>query len=163
MEHGDILGHEFMGEVVEVGRDNTRLKVGDRVVVPFTIACGRCYFCKEELWSLCDNSNPNAWMVEKISGFSPSGLFGYSPLWSGRLPIWATANAARAAGMAAFTGPTKPSVLPFAGFWRSGQNARSHPRTGRAPRSPSFTRPTARCSEAIRLYPGGPAVDQPFG
>ena len=68
MEHGDILGHEFMGEVVEVGRDNARLRVGDRVVVPFTIACGRCYFCKEQLWSLCDNSNPNAWMAEKLSG-----------------------------------------------------------------------------------------------
>src|ERR1051325_2431021 len=83
MEHGDILGHEFMGEGVEVGRDNTRLKVGDRVVVPFTIACGRCYFCKEELWSLCDNSNPNAWMVEKLSGFSASGLFGYSHMYGG--------------------------------------------------------------------------------
>src|SRR5690349_6472986 len=78
MQSGDILGHEFMGEVVEVGRDNTKLKVGDRVVVPFTISCGRCYYCKQELWSLCDNSNPNAWMVEKISGYSPSGLFGYS-------------------------------------------------------------------------------------
>jgi threonine dehydrogenase-like Zn-dependent dehydrogenase len=59
MQKGDVLGHEFMGEVVDVGKDNTRLKVGDRVVVPFTIACGRCYFCKEQLWSLCDNSNPN--------------------------------------------------------------------------------------------------------
>src|SRR5688500_13808802 len=70
MEHGDILGHEFMGEVVEVGKENKRLKVGDRVVVPFTISCGRCFFCKEELWSLCDNSNPNAWMAEKINGYS---------------------------------------------------------------------------------------------
>jgi threonine dehydrogenase-like Zn-dependent dehydrogenase len=63
MEKGDVLGHEFMGEVVEVGRDNDRLQVGDRVVVPFTIACGRCYFCKEGLWSLCDTSNTNAWMA----------------------------------------------------------------------------------------------------
>ena len=55
-----MLGHEFMGEVVDVGRDNDRLKIGDRVVVPFTIACGRCYFCKEQLWSPRDNSNPNA-------------------------------------------------------------------------------------------------------
>ena len=83
MEQGDILGHEFMGEVVEVGRDNHRLKVGDRVVVPFTIACGRCFFCKEELWSLCDNSNPNAWMAEKLSGYSGSGLFGYSHMYGG--------------------------------------------------------------------------------
>ncbi len=83
MQSGDILGHEFMGEVVEVGRDNQRLKPGDRVVVPFTIACGRCFFCKEELWSLCDNSNPNAWMAEKISGYSGSGLFGYSHMYGG--------------------------------------------------------------------------------
>jgi threonine dehydrogenase-like Zn-dependent dehydrogenase len=83
MEKGDVLGHEFMGEVVDVGRDNQRLKVGDRVVVPFTIACGRCYFCKEQLWSLCDNSNPNAWMAEKLYGFSGSGLFGYSHMYGG--------------------------------------------------------------------------------
>ena len=83
MKAGDILGHEFMGEVVEVGPGNTRLKAGDRVVVPFTIACGSCYFCKEQMWSLCDNSNPNAWMAEKISGFSGSGLFGYSHMYGG--------------------------------------------------------------------------------
>ncbi|MEO8095089.1 MAG: zinc-dependent alcohol dehydrogenase [Pseudolysinimonas sp.] len=83
MQTGDILGHEFMGEVVEVGRDNHRLKLGDRVVVPFTIACGRCYFCQEQLWSLCDNSNPNAWMAEKLSGYSGSGLFGYSHMYGG--------------------------------------------------------------------------------
>ncbi len=61
MEKGDILGHEFMGEVVELGSEVKNLKIGDRVVVPFTIACGNCYFCKHEMWSLCDNSNPNAW------------------------------------------------------------------------------------------------------
>ena len=83
MHKGDILGHEFMGEVVEVGSANNRLVVGDRVVVPFTIACGRCYFCKQELWSLCDNSNPNAWMAEKISGYAGSGLFGYSHMYGG--------------------------------------------------------------------------------
>ena len=83
MEKGDVLGHEFMGEVVEVGKGNERLKPGDRVVVPFTIACGRCYFCKEDLWSLCDNSNPNAWMAEKVSGFAGSGLFGYSHMYGG--------------------------------------------------------------------------------
>lgn len=83
MEKGDILGHEFMGEVVEVGKANKRLKVGDRVVVPFTIACGNCYFCKKQLWSLCDNSNPNAWLQEKVSGFAGSGLFGFSHMYGG--------------------------------------------------------------------------------
>jgi len=83
MEKGDVLGHEFMGEVVEVGSANRRLKVGDRVVVPFTIACGACYFCKEQLWSLCDNSNPNARLAEKLYGFSGSGLFGYSHMDGG--------------------------------------------------------------------------------
>jgi len=83
MKRGDILGHEFMGEVVEVGLQNTRLQVGDRVVVPFTIACGRCFFCERDLWSACDNSNPNAWMAEKLYGFSPSGLFGYSHMLGG--------------------------------------------------------------------------------
>ena len=83
MQKGDILGHEFMGEVVEVGRDNSRLEVGDRVVVPFTIACGNCFFCKQQQWSLCDNSNPNAWVAEKLYGFSGSGLFGYSHMYGG--------------------------------------------------------------------------------
>jgi threonine dehydrogenase-like Zn-dependent dehydrogenase len=83
MKRGDILGHEFMGEVVEVGRENTKLAVGDRVVVPFTIACGRCFFCDRQLWSACDNSNPNAWMADKLYGFSSSGLFGYSHMMGG--------------------------------------------------------------------------------
>jgi threonine dehydrogenase-like Zn-dependent dehydrogenase len=83
MKAGDILGHEFMGEVVDVGRENTRLRVGDRVVVPFTIACGGCFFCERRLWSLCDNSNPNARMAEKLYGFSGSGLFGYSHMMGG--------------------------------------------------------------------------------
>jgi threonine dehydrogenase-like Zn-dependent dehydrogenase len=83
MRRGDILGHEFMGEVVAVGSGNTRLEVGDRVVVPFTIACGRCFFCDRQLWSACDNSNPNAWLAEKLYGYSPSGLFGYSHMMGG--------------------------------------------------------------------------------
>jgi threonine dehydrogenase-like Zn-dependent dehydrogenase len=83
MQAGDILGHEFMGEVVEVGSENRNLAAGDRVVVPFTIACGRCFFCEKQLWSLCDNSNPNAWMAEKLYGHSTSGLFGYSHLTGG--------------------------------------------------------------------------------
>ncbi len=85
MEQGDILGHEFMGEVVEVGPgiDKEKLQVGDRVVVPFTIACGRCFFCQRQLWSCCDNSNPNAWVAEKIMGYSPAGLFGYTHMLGG--------------------------------------------------------------------------------
>ena len=78
MMKGDILGHEFMGEVVETGDAITNLKIGDRVVVPFTIACGNCFFCQRGLWSACDNSNPDAGVAEKVYGFSPSGLFGYS-------------------------------------------------------------------------------------
>src|SRR5919205_1068916 len=78
MEPGDILGHEFMGEVVEVGKDVKKLKVGDRVVVPFPIACGRCFACEHQLYSVCENSNPNAAMAEKLWGYSPSGIFGYS-------------------------------------------------------------------------------------
>jgi threonine dehydrogenase-like Zn-dependent dehydrogenase len=83
MKAGDILGHEFMGEVVEVGEAVKNLKVGDRVVVPFTIACGNCFYCERDLWSLCDNSNPKAWMAEALYGFSPAGLFGYSHLMGG--------------------------------------------------------------------------------
>jgi threonine dehydrogenase-like Zn-dependent dehydrogenase len=85
MEQGDILGHEFMGEVVEVGPGirPERLKVGDRVVVPFTIACGNCFFCKQQLWSCCDNSNPNYCLAEQLMGYSPSGLFGYSHMMGG--------------------------------------------------------------------------------
>src|SRR5438874_1084334 len=66
MEAGDILGHEFMGEVVDVGPEVRNLRVGDRAVVPFAIACGRCFFCERDLWSLCDNTNPNAAMAEKV-------------------------------------------------------------------------------------------------
>ncbi len=83
MEKGDILGHEFMGEVVELGSEVKNLKIGDRVVVPFTIACGNCFFCKRELWSLCDNSNPNAGIAAALYGYSPSGLFGYSHMLGG--------------------------------------------------------------------------------
>ena len=83
MESGDILGHEFMGEVVETGQEVTNLKKGDRVVVPFTISCGGCFFCQKDLWSLCDNSNPNTWMAEKFYGHSPAGIYGYSHLLGG--------------------------------------------------------------------------------
>lgn len=83
MEKGDILGHEFMGEVGETGSAVKNLKIGDRVVVPFTIACGSCFFCKRDLWSACDNSNPNAGTAEPLYGFSGSGLFGYSHMMGG--------------------------------------------------------------------------------
>jgi threonine dehydrogenase-like Zn-dependent dehydrogenase len=83
MKSGDILGHEFMGEVVEVGSAVTNLQIGDRVVVPFTMACGGCYFCKKSLFAECDNSNPNAKMAEAVMGHSPSGMFGYSHMLGG--------------------------------------------------------------------------------
>jgi threonine dehydrogenase-like Zn-dependent dehydrogenase len=83
MQKGDILGHEFMGEVVELGAEVKNLSIGDRVVVPFTIACGHCFYCERQLFSLCDNSNPNAWMLEKAYGYSGSGLFGYSHMMGG--------------------------------------------------------------------------------
>jgi threonine dehydrogenase-like Zn-dependent dehydrogenase len=80
---GDIIGHEFMGEVVEVGRGVRNLRVGDRVVVPFPIACGACRACERDLWSLCENSNPNAGMAEKVMGHSPAAIFGYSHMLGG--------------------------------------------------------------------------------
>ena len=83
MEEGDILGHEFMGIVEEVGKDVTNLGRGDRVVVPFTIACGRCGFCKKKIWAACDNTNPNAHLMEAAYGYSGSGLFGYSHMMGG--------------------------------------------------------------------------------
>lgn len=83
MKSGDILGHEFMGRVVDKGRAVKDFAVGDRVVVPFPIACGACWFCQTELWSLCDNTNPNAEMAEAMFGHAPAGLFGYSHLTGG--------------------------------------------------------------------------------
>lgn len=83
MESGDVLGHEFMGEVVDVGRSVDGLRPGDRVVVPFPIACGACESCQSGLTSLCENSNPNAWMAEKLWGHSGAGVFGYSHLTGG--------------------------------------------------------------------------------
>src|SRR3954454_10707309 len=83
MEPGDIMGHEFMGEVVEVGRNVKNIRIGDRVVVPFPIACGACSNCRRGLTSVCENSNPNAYQAEKMLGHSPSGIFGYSHLTGG--------------------------------------------------------------------------------
>src|SRR5881227_1441309 len=83
MEKGDVLGHETMGELVEVGSENKKLKVGDRIVVPFTIACGECFFCKRGFYSGCERSNPDAAKAAKLWGHAPSGLFGYSHLLGG--------------------------------------------------------------------------------
>jgi threonine dehydrogenase-like Zn-dependent dehydrogenase len=80
---GDIMGHEFMGIIVDKGAGVTNLNIGDRVVVPFNISCGQCYYCKRGLYSLCDNSNPNAGAAEEMYGYSPAGLFGYSHLFGG--------------------------------------------------------------------------------
>jgi len=109
MEKGDILGHEFMGEVVELGRDVKNLKMGDRVVVPFPIACGNCWHCRQEMYSLCENSNPNAWMAEKMWGHSPCGIFGYSHMLGG----YAGGQAEYARVPFADVGPLKvPDGLP---------------------------------------------------
>jgi threonine dehydrogenase-like Zn-dependent dehydrogenase len=83
MKPGDIMGHEFVGRLTEVGSEVNNLQVGDRVVVPFPIACGECYFCQHEMWSLCDNSNPKAWMAEQMYGYTPAGIYGYSHLMGG--------------------------------------------------------------------------------
>jgi threonine dehydrogenase-like Zn-dependent dehydrogenase len=83
MEEGDIVGHEPMGEVIEVGRDVKTLRRGDRVVVPFTISCGTCFFCRKQMFSLCDTSNPNADAARELMSQSPAGLLGYSHLLGG--------------------------------------------------------------------------------
>ncbi|MDQ2787595.1 MAG: glutathione-dependent formaldehyde dehydrogenase [Chloroflexota bacterium] len=109
LQSGDILGHEFMGEIVEVGKEVTNLRKGDRVVVPFTIGCGHCFYCEQQLWSACDNSNPNAWMAEKLYGYSPSGIYGYSHLLGG----YAGGQAEYARVPFADVGPIKvPASLP---------------------------------------------------
>jgi threonine dehydrogenase-like Zn-dependent dehydrogenase len=108
-EHGDVFGHEFMGEVVEIGREVKNLSVGDRVVVPFPIACGNCAACAAEAYSLCENSNPNAWMAEKLMGHSPAGVFGYSHMLGG----FAGGQAEYARVPFADVGPIKvPNDLP---------------------------------------------------
>jgi threonine dehydrogenase-like Zn-dependent dehydrogenase len=108
LKRGDVLGHEFMGEVVEVGRAVKNLSVGDKVVVPFPIACGHCLQCEREMYSLCENSNPNAWMAEKMWGYSPCGIFGYSHMLGG----YAGGQAEYARVPFADVGPLKVNGLP---------------------------------------------------
>src|SRR3712207_8113040 len=121
MEKGDILGHEFMGHVVEVGRRVTNLAVGDRVVVPFPIACGACNSCVAGLYSLCENSNPNAGMAEKLWGHASAGMFGYSHLTGGdprghaaEVPgAFAGARPSKIGrGLPVWTGPFLPHIFP---------------------------------------------------
>ncbi|MFC3909425.1 zinc-dependent alcohol dehydrogenase [Legionella dresdenensis] len=83
MKSGDVLGHEFMGEVVELGSGNKKLKIGDKVVVPFTISCGKCNFCRKKLFACCELSNPNAEIARQRMGQTPSGMFGYSHVLGG--------------------------------------------------------------------------------
>jgi threonine dehydrogenase-like Zn-dependent dehydrogenase len=83
MQAGDIIGHEFMGEIVETGREVRKLKKGDRVVVSSIIGCGQCHYCSHHQWSLCDNSNPNGGLQEPIFGFGTAAIFGYSHLFGG--------------------------------------------------------------------------------
>jgi threonine dehydrogenase-like Zn-dependent dehydrogenase len=115
MMPGDVVGHEFMGEVVEVGRGvsnpsgaRSGLKTGDRVVVPFPIACGGCLSCQSQLFSCCENSNPNAWMAEKLWGHAGAGIFGYSHLTGG----FAGGQAQYARVPFADVGPIKVDGLP---------------------------------------------------
>lgn len=83
MQSGDIIGHEFIGEIVEIGSEVKQLKKGDRVVVSSIIGCGQCPYCSGQMWSLCDNSNPNGWMQEPLMGFGTAGIFGYSHMFGG--------------------------------------------------------------------------------
>jgi threonine dehydrogenase-like Zn-dependent dehydrogenase len=83
MQPGDIIGHEFIGEIVEIGSEVQQLKKGDRVVVSSIIGCGQCPYCSQQMWSLCDNSNPNGWMQEPLMGFGTAGIFGYSHMFGG--------------------------------------------------------------------------------
>lgn len=83
MREGDVIGHEFMGEVVEVGPEVKKVKKGDRVVVPSFIGCGNCWYCQHDLWSLCDNTNPNAELQEPLFGYSTGGIYGYTHAFGG--------------------------------------------------------------------------------
>ena len=143
MKKGDILGHEFMGEVVETGRGATNLQAGDRVVVPFPIACGNCWHCQNELYSLCENSNPNAGIAEKMFGHPTCGIFGYSHITGGY-----------AGGQAEY------ARVPFADVPLRARLARAH-RSDRPRGLPRGRRVGARGQHGgphRKIYNGGPAV-----
>src|SRR4051812_45056379 len=121
MEKGDVLGHEFMGEIVELGPAVKNLKIGDRVVVPFPIACGACNACHSQAYSLCENTNPNAWMAEKLWGYSPAGIYGYSHMLGGypggkprtpRAPLPASNPLKTREGFPTGKAPFPPAILP---------------------------------------------------
>ena len=83
MREGDVLGHEFMGEAVEVGSEVKKIKKGDRVVVPSFVSCGSCWYCQRDLYSLCDNTNPNAELQEPLLGYPTAGIYGYTHAFGG--------------------------------------------------------------------------------
>lgn len=83
LEAGDVIGHEFMGEIVEVGPEVRKVKKGDRVVVPSFICCGSCWYCEHDLWSLCDNTNPNAALQTPLLGYPTAGIYGYTHAFGG--------------------------------------------------------------------------------
>ena len=83
MREGDVIGHEFMGEILEVGPEVKKVKKGDRVVVPSFICCGNCYYCKDDKWSLCDNTNPNPELQEPLLGYPTAGIYGYTHAFGG--------------------------------------------------------------------------------
>jgi threonine dehydrogenase-like Zn-dependent dehydrogenase len=123
MLKGDILGHETVGEVVEIGRDVRNLSVGDRVVIAFGIACGRCWYCRNNEFSLCDNSNPNAALMEKMYSFSTAGIFGYSHLFGGYAGGQADYLRVPFADVGAFKipdGMSDEQALPFADIFPTG-------------------------------------------
>src|SRR5215203_2635943 len=133
MLNGDVLGHEFMGEVVETGPQVTGTKPGDRVVVPFPIACGQCWSCRHELYSVCENTNPNAWMAEKFFGYPTAGVFGYSHLTGGyaggqaefvRVPF-ADVNAFKVDGLSDEQALFLGDILPTA--WMGAEFAEASP------------------------------------
>jgi threonine dehydrogenase-like Zn-dependent dehydrogenase len=123
MKPGDIIGHEFMGEVVEVGSAVQKLKVGDRVVASSIIGCGQCFHCLQQQWSLCDNSNPNGWMEEAIFGHATSGIFGYSHAFGGYAGSFAEYIRVPFADYGAFKVPeglTDEQVLPISDAFPTG-------------------------------------------
>jgi len=128
---GQTLGHEPMGEVVEVGSGVTRLKAGDRVVIPFTISCGECFFCKEQLYSCCDTTNRTPELAEKLYGYAPAGLFGYSQLTGGYPGGQPSGGGYGTTGQQSGP-PTPPTGFPTYGQPQATQSAPAGQSTGQA-------------------------------